>query len=198
MSDQSIFDPATAKPTGLMIETPKHANRLRHVKQSTEDLPVRFPLQMQKEYQSALFQAAVLGDIQILEALTHKESETCGLVDEQTCDNALWVSAAEHHHLFALTLLNLPAMRRKISPDGAKAAMKIALEASQEQSNHQKALVKALLGFINESKAETEAEGSEEKTRKCKKHQPTRTYSHSIQFELFEPKCFESPDSPQA
>ena len=120
-------------------------NRLARLKASdTPALEPRLPTQIKKEYQRALFQAALRGNITTLKALTEHHETSSLLIDEEACDNALWVSIAEDHDDFAIELLKSPATRNKISPAGAKEAISLS-------NQHQKSLIQELLCFLASS-----------------------------------------------
>jgi|GEM_PF-1645361 len=174
------------------LRQPAHSSRLGDLSATTQTITTRFPLQMQRDYQQALFQAAVKGDLRILQELTVKVEETTELVDQHTCDNALWVAVAEHHELFALALLKHPGTRAKISNEGAQAAMEMSIDHRTNRvkiNTHQKRLVQELLSFIN---ADTPTEDSVEQAspkeaqpehlplvqeKKARRHQPSSLFS---------------------
>lgn len=143
MSDQQIH-----KKIGDAAQHMQHRAKsrlLKHVRvkvSTPEPLSARFFSSSRKEYRRALFQAALNGDIPTLDALAGQVEVTNQLIDEEACDNALWVAVAENQTSFALALLQTTTMRDKITLPGVQAAMKLSLEQKD------KVLINALLKFV--------------------------------------------------
>lgn len=115
-------------------------------------LPPRLSMNTQKEYRRALFQAALSGNIHTLEALSTQIEATQSLIDQDSCDNALWVAVAEQQTDFAIRMLQTQSIKVKITLPGVKEAMKLSLEHKDQQ------LTKALLQFVAESNDENTLE----------------------------------------
>lgn len=111
-------------------------------------LTPRYSMGTRKEFRRALFQAALNGDILTLDALSGHKDATDLLIDHESCDNALWVAVAENHTHFAITLLQTPSMREKITLPGVKEVIRLGL------NGRDKGLINALLQFVAESEDE--------------------------------------------
>ena len=149
MSDQHIH-----KKIGDAAQIMHLGAKSAHLKQlQPEDNPVltpRFCMNTRKDYRRALFQAALSGDLRTLDALAGQVEVTNQLIDEESCNNALWVAVAENHASFAIALLQAPSMRDKLTIPGIKEAMKLSLEQKD------KALINALLSFVASTEREQE------------------------------------------
>ena len=142
MSDQNIYKKIGDAAHNMHLNT--HSKHLQQLELQVEapSLTPRFCKNTRKDYRRALFQAALNGDIRTLDALTGQVEVTDQLIDEESCDNALWVAVAENHAHFAIALLQSPSMREKITLTGVKEAIKPSLEQKD------KALINALLQFV--------------------------------------------------
>ena len=143
MSDQDIYNKIGDAAQNMHLNaTSKHLQQLNL--QVKTPLTPRFCMNTRKDYRRALFQAALSGDLRTLDALAGQVEVTHQLIDEESCNNALWVAVAENHAHFAIALLQSPSMREKITLQGIKEAMKLSLE----QKDKDKALINALLNFV--------------------------------------------------
>jgi len=102
----------------------------------------RFCINARKDYRRALFQAALNGDLTTLDALTEQVELTQNLIDEDSCNNALWVAVAENQPKFAIGLLQTPIFREKLTLKGIKDVMSLSLGPQD------KTLINALLQFV--------------------------------------------------
>lgn len=143
---QTMIDQQLYNKVGNGIEHMKrHAkSQLLGKVQVRVDIPLspRFCLNTRKDYRRALFQAALNGDLCTLDALAGQVEVTDQLIDEEACDNALWVAVAESHSSFAIALLQTPSIQDKITLPGIKEAMKLSLEQKD------KMVINALLQFV--------------------------------------------------
>lgn len=141
MSDQNIHNKIGDAAQNMHLSTnSRHLQQLQL--QVRAPLTPRFCMGTRKDYRRALFQAALSGDLRTLDALAGQVEATSELIDEESCNNALWVAVAENHSHFAIALLQSPSMREKITLPGIKEAMKLSLEQKD------KALINALLQFV--------------------------------------------------
>lgn len=141
MSNQYINSKISAFAQNMYL---KADSKYLGLLQSRIQVPLtpRFCLNTRKDYRRALFQAALSGDLRTLDALAGQVDITHELIDEESCNNALWVAVAENQSHFAIALLQSPSMRAKMTLAGIKEAMQLSLG----QKN--KALVNALLHFV--------------------------------------------------
>lgn len=147
MSDQQIFNQIanTAMDISALVNS-MPAPALGFKKMSIPVSP-RLCVTTRKDYRRALFQAALIGDVNTLDVLVGQVEASEELIDEEACDNALWVAVAENHSSFAMALLKSPNIRHKITMPGVKEAMRMSLEQQD------KTLINALLNFVASAKS---------------------------------------------
>lgn len=153
MSDQHIFSKISDAARLMHIEAISAHLQTLDMPEPAK-LPPRLSMNTQKEYRRALFQAALSGNMHTLNAISSQVEATHALIDQDSCDNALWVAVAEQQTEFAIAMLRTKSIKVKITLPGVKEAIKLSLDHQDQQ------LTKALLQFVADSNGEHHAESA--------------------------------------